>query len=315
MRPLWKDILAALWLGVVIPGIVLNLFVLKEKHSHMQAVPTVQAQSERPGGVIPVRDPEGTKLYLDLDDYLTGVVLAEMPAQFHSEALKAQAAAARTYSWKAHTTGGKHGDGSLCMDPSCCQGYLTNTEYLGLGGTEESLEKVRRAVAATTGMVLTYEQELIEATYFSSAAGSTEAAVAVWGTEVPYLQAVASPEEIHADTVVYTADEFQKLLGRDLPGTPEQWFGAVSYTEGGGVAELEICDASYTGVFLRSQLGLRSTDFLIQAEENTITITTRGYGHRVGMSQYGANALAEEGSTWQQILQHYYPGTTIVPIF
>lgn len=315
MRPLWKDILAAVWLGMILPGIVLNAFVLKERYRQTPQV-LVQAAVTEPkiNRVISLRDPYGGKMDIDLETYLTGVLLAEMPADFHEEALKAQAVAARTYTWKAFTTGGKHGDGSVCMDPSCCQAYLTEEAYLSRGGSGEALEKVRQAVAATSGFVLAYEGELIEATYFSSAGGSTEAAVAVWGAEFPYLQAVSSPEAVHMDTVCYTVSEFQKLLGRELPETPAQWFGAINYTEGGGVADLEICGESYTGVQLRSLLGLRSTAFQIQVEDQTITITTRGYGHRVGMSQYGANTMAEQGSHYQNILQHYYPGTNLVPI-
>ena len=314
MRPLWKDILAAVWLGMLLPGIVLNAFVWKER-SRQKTQEPVQAAAVQLQQPVSVLDPEGGRGQMELESYLTGVLLAEMPASFHPEALKAQAVAARTYTWKAYTTGGKHGDGSVCMDPSCCQGFLTEEAYLSRGGTGEALEKVRQAVEATAGFVLMFDTELIEATYFSSASGSTEAAVAVWGTEVPYLQAVESPEQIREDTTVYTADDFQKLLGKSLPGTPEQWFGPVRYTEGGGVAEIEICGETYTGTFLRSKLGLRSTAFQVLAEGQTIAITTRGYGHRVGMSQYGANALAEAGRSWQEILQHYYPGTTLVPVF
>lgn len=315
MRPLWKDILAAVWLGILLPGMVLNIFVLKEKHRQAQIPHTQQIQPLIMNGYeIPVRDPDGTRAYMDIDTYLTGVLLAEMPAEFHEEALKAQAVAARTYTWKAYTTGGKHSDSSICTDSSCCQAYMTKEAYLARGGTTENLEKVRRAVEATSNLVLVHGGELIEATYFSSSGGRTEAAVEVWGRDFPYLQPVSSPEEHFENTVSYSVSEFQKLLGIELSGNPEEWFASVTFTDGGGVDTMQICGEAYTGVELRSLLGLRSTRFVMEAEDQTITITTTGYGHRVGMSQYGANTMAQEGSTWQAILQHYYPGTNVVPI-
>lgn len=117
------------------------------------------------------------------------------------------------------------------------------------------------------------------------------------------------------DTVTFSEEEFASVLDISPSGPPLEWVGAVSYTEGGGIETMEICGKVFTGVQLRSLLGLRSTVFQIHPEEDCIHITTKGYGHRVGMSQYGANAMAEAGSSWQKILQHYYPGTNIVPAF
>ena len=314
MRPLWKDILVALWLGMLLPGIVLNTFVLKDRYQQRETA-TAAEVIEIPEISITVRASDGAYSDMELNTYLTGVVLAEMPAQFHPEALKAQAIAARTYTWKAVTTGGKHGDGSICTDSTCCQAYISTEDYLCAGGVQENLEKVQSAVDATSSMVLAYEGELIEATYFSSTDGWTESAIAVWGAEYPYLQTVSSPErDLKQMTTSFSSEEFQKLLGKSLPDDPQQWFGETSYTTGGGVESIEICGENYTGIQLRSLLGLRSTALQIQTEGDNIDITTYGYGHRVGMSQYGANAMAEEECTWQQILQHYYPGTTLHPI-
>jgi stage II sporulation protein D len=268
-----------------------------------------------PAITVPVRNGDGTSTDMPLNKYLTGVLLAEMPASFHIEALKAQSVAARTYTWKAFTNGGKHGDSSVCKDSACCQGFLSEEDYLFCGGTREDLLKVCRAVDATSTMVLSFEGNLIEATYFSSSGGTTEAAVAVWGAEYPYLQSVSSPEDhVVPVTCDFSADEFQRLLGKSLSGEPAQWFDAVTYTDGGGVAAIEICGENYTGTRIREILGLRSTAFQIMTNGQNISITTHGYGHRVGMSQHGANTMAENGKTWQQILQHYYPGTQLHPI-
>lgn len=316
MRPLWKDFLTALWMGLVLPGIILNtadmLLRNQQDLQKQETIPETVAQEQ----CQPMRlrlTGAGTE-EMDMDLYLTRVLLAEVPADFETEMLKAQSVAARTYAQKAWEIGGKHGDGSVCTKSVCCQGYITEEDYLNQGGTQEGIEKIRNAVTSTSGQVLTYEGELIEATYFSCSGGMTEDAQAVWGSSFPYLQSVESPGEENAvyytDTVVYTLQQFQNLLGIFLPEETEAWFGEVTRTEGGGVATIEIAGAIFTGTQLRSLLGLRSTNFTISAGEQ-ITITTKGYGHRVGLSQYGAEAMAVNGSTYEEILSHYYPGTLL----
>ncbi len=323
MKTLWKDMLLAVLIGMVLPGVILNsvVFALDRMEGIVpeaaaveetvvettyQAVPAPMLL--RRGGVVEERD---------LDAYLVGVVLAEMPASFEMEALKAQAVAARTYAWKAYTTGGKHGDGSVCTDSGCCQAYISEEDYLSKNGNRENLNRVRSAVYATSGQVVTYEGELIEATYFSCSGGSTEDAQAVWASDLPYLQSVDSPGEEAAawyqDKVSFSFQEFQDKLEVTLDGEPEEWFGEVAYTDGGGVASMEIGGEAYAGTWLRSKLGLRSTAFSV-AVGSDITITTRGYGHRVGMSQYGADAMAVNGSTYREILAHYYTGTEVTEI-
>ena len=163
--------------------------------------------------------------------------------------------------------------------------------------------------------MLTYQGKLIEATYFSCSGGRTEDALAVWGEDVPYLQSVESPGEEGAahyvDTVSFTASEFCEKIGKELPGIPAEWIGTIRYTAGGGVETIYIGDEPYSGTQLRSMLNLRSTAFLITAAGDTVTITTKGYGHRVGMSQYGADAMAVQGCSYEEILAHYYPGTKL----
>ncbi len=315
MRQLCKDLLAALVLGLVLPGFLLQGAVLWQE---AQAAPDILPESAAVKPVLEtvfVRDRQGILREMELDTYLTGVVLAEMPASFETEALKAQAVAARTYTKKAAATGGKHDDGSVCMDPGCCQGYCSPADYLDRGGEQSAVDKVADAVAATSGYVLTYEGELIEATYFSCSGGSTEDAAAVWGTDYPYLQSVESPGEEGAagytDTIVFTPQQFQQALGTQLSGNPRDWFTITTYTEGGGIASMTIGGVPYKGTQLRSLLGLRSTAFTVEAGTDSITFTTKGYGHRVGMSQYGADAMAVTGSSFEEILAHYYPGTLL----
>lgn len=306
MKTMWKDVLTALVLGFVLPGIGLGREVKQRRK------PPEPAAIHCP---VTVRTGESVE-EMELETYIAGVVLAEMPASFEPEALKAQSVAARTYTKKAMETGGRHGDGSLCTDSTCCQAYTQRQDYLSRGGRAENADKVFSACAATAGQVLLYDGELIEATYFSCSGGETESALAVWGGEIPYLQSVPSPEEegsaLFMETLTFTPEEFSAALGTDLSGSPKDWVSLTTYTEGGGVAAMTVGGRVYTGTQLRSLLGLRSTAFTLEAHENSITITTRGYGHRVGMSQYGADAMAAGGSTYAEILAHYYPGTELV---
>ena len=323
MKTTYKEILIAMVMGLVVPGILLNFAVMlldrQPTEEPEQTQPQILAEETTAPETVELpmllRKSDGSVEEMEMDAYLVGVVLAEMPTSFEPEALKAQSVVARTYTQKAYVSGGKHGDGSVCSRPSCCQAYISESDYLAQGGTQEGVDKVRSAVAATTGCVLTYEGELIEATYFSCSGGSTEDAAAVWGTDFPYLQAVSSPGEENAahytDTVTFTAQQFQNALGTSLSGSPSSWFGTVTYTEGGGVATMMIGDESYKGTELRSLLGLRSTAFTVSAGTNEITVTTRGYGHRVGMSQYGADAMAVTGSSYEEILSYYYQGTEL----
>lgn len=246
---------------------------------------------------------------MDLTEYITGVILGEMPGSFMPEAKKAQSVVARTYALRV-ASGDRH-DGAVCTDSACCQSYRDPETVTD----NEAVSSARAAAEATAGIVLTYNGQMIDATYFSCSGGMTEDAVAVWGSDIPYLQSVESPGEEYAthymDTVTFTAEAFQEALGINLSTAPEQWFGAVTYTEGGGVDTMRIGGTSYSGTQLRKLLGLRSTVFEIVPEDDRIVITTRGYGHRVGMSQYGADAMARSGCDFAQILLHYYQGVEL----
>ena len=319
MKRIWKELLIAALMGLFLPGVILNVAEMLMGNRRepeigeisLQTQPTMEHQGQRLTVLLRQRD--GTTQEMDMDSYLTGVVLAEMPASFAREAKKAQAVVARTFALKAAVTGGKHGDGSVCTESVCCQAYIPPEDY---GGPAEAVDQARSAAEETSGQVLTYGEVLIEATYFSCSGGSTEDAVAVWGRDFPYLRATDSPGEEKAvhytDTVYFTEKEFQNALGISLPGTPDGWFGFTTYTSGGGVNTIRIGGRDYKGTELRKLLGLKSTAFTVSADPKGVTITTRGYGHRVGMSQYGADAMAEGGSSYEQILSYYYQGTSLV---
>lgn len=273
--------------------------------------PTLQAQQQF---LLQLKQGSTTRL-VELEDYLVGVVLAEMPAGFAPEALRAQAVAARTYTVK-HCLSARHGRNTLCGDHACCQAYIDPEQYVRQGGSTGSVDRVRQAVEDTAGLVLTYDSALIDATYFSCAGGQTEDAAAVWGQDVPYLQSVPSLGEEQAtyfmDSKTFTAEEFQQALAIRLTGPVSSWFTDVTFTDGGGVDRISIGGVAYRGTTIRTLLGLRSTAFSVSYTADTVTFHTRGYGHRVGLSQYGANAMALQGSDYAQILTHYYCGVEIV---
>ena len=317
----WQQILAAFILGLMLPGLAARLGMGKaDAIPQLQIIPpestteSLEPQDPEPYR-IPVLSMDGQVVSMELDAYIVGVVLAEMPASFEPEALKAQAVVARTYALKRVEEGVRHPQGAVCTDPGCCQAYISPEEYQKDRGNLSDILKITMAVEATTGQVLTYNSDLAEATYLSCSGGRTEDAAAVWGTDIPYLQSVDSPGEEQAlpyrKTISFTAAEFAGALGRELSGRPEDWLGVVTYTQGGGVATMVVAGISYSGVRLRRLLGLNSTAFTMTVADGMILITTLGKGHRVGMSQYGADAMAVTGSTCQQILCHYYPGTKI----
>ena len=321
MKPVWKEVCFAVIMGFVVPAVLLGIAVKfidmpKEDEISEQTVTVVETQSspEVQGHIMIEVLSDDVVTEMDLEEYLVGVVLGEMPSTFELEAHKAQAIVARTFTLRSRGSG-KHDNAVVCTDSDCCQAYISPENYLKKGGSQESVDRIRTAVEATAGMVLTYEGELIEATYFSCSGGSTEDAVAVWGMDVPYLRATDSPGEEDAahytDTVTFTAEEFASALALDLQGEPESWLGPVTYTAGGGVNTMLIGGVSFKGTDLRKILDLRSTAFTMTAGADSITVTTRGYGHRVGMSQYGADAMAVTGSTYDEILAHYYQGTVL----
>lgn len=269
---------------------------------------------------------DGAVEEMPLSDYLWGVVAAEMPASFHLEALKAQAVAARTYCLYQRRLGtDKHPEADVCTDYTCCQAYLTREQAAVGWGAEAAryADKVTQAVSSTDGLLCLYGGEPIDAVFFSSSAGKTSDAMAVWGTDVPYLTSVDSPEGIEVpgwQTIVsfnpqeFTARFLATCPDADFSGPPEGWIAGLAADDTGLVTSLTIGGVQITGAQARSVLGLRSAHFTAAATADKVTFWVTGYGHGVGMSQYGANALAGEGKSFQEILEWYYTGATVGPM-
>jgi len=263
---------------------------------------------------------------MPMSQYLWRVVAAEMPASFELEALKAQAVAARTYAAaKMGQVVANHPDADVCGDITCCQAYITEEDAARNWGTaaETYRRKIARAVAETDGLLCLYDGAPIQALFHSSTAGRTVNAVEVWGNEVPYLTGVESPEGEEVpnwhSTVTLTAGEVrEKLLAAwpeaDLSGPAEGWLAVTSYDSAGGIDGLLVGGVEAGGQALRTALGLRSTHVEWTVEGERWTFTATGYGHGVGMSQYGANALAKQGKTFEEILKWYYTGVEVAQL-
>ena len=306
-------VLLAVTLVLVLPGLLQSLYTHEEVI--LQSTESDEKLFSDTKTIIHVKC-EDTVEEMELDTYVLCVLLGEVPAEFEEEALKAQAIATRTYTLRKMLQQNKHADAHLCTQSSCCQAFMEPSAYLASRGTQSDIEKINAAVLATSGQVITFEGNLIEATYFSCSGGMTEDAEAVWGTGVPYLQSVISPGEentkYYEREVQFTREEFLSRLGLDQSITFSEKDIDIHHTSGGGVDQMTVCGIAFDGTQVRTLLNLPSTAFRISIINDSILITIRGYGHRVGMSQYGADAMAVSGYQFDEILKHYYPGAEIV---
>ena len=216
-----------------------------------------------------------------------------MPASFNIEALKAQAIIARTYTIKALNTGKK------LTDTTSTQVYKTDSELKSTWGSNYNTyyNKIKKAVDTTKDLILTYKGILIEAVYHSTSNGKTEDSSNVWKNSFPYLVSVDSPYDItnknFKTTIFFTYNELSNKLNTTI--NYDTTFNII-HNESGRVSTITFNDITLTGVEFRSKLGLRSSDFILEKTNEGINITTKGYGHGVGMSQYGANGMANNGS-------------------
>lgn len=271
----------------------------------------------------------GKVLVLPLEEYLVGVVAAEMPASFHLEALKAQAVVARTYALRrllSPRVDNTHPGAHLCADPSHCQAWIGRGEMRrrwGMWNFYRYSEKVARAVRETAGKVLVYQGELADPVYHASCGGRrTEDAAAVWGYEVPYLKSVPcpwDPPERHRQVpYVYSLRELLARLGREGEAVPAssraQLVEVVGKTQSNRVRAVRVGEVSYPGPEFRKRLGLPSTDFEVKTSGDKVLFLARGKGHAVGMCQYGAQGLALRGARYFEILAYYYRGTKLADL-
>lgn len=265
---------------------------------------------------------------IDVREYVIGAVCAEMPATFEPEALKAQAVAAHTYAERQHLIEQSNPTPALCgadfsNDSSQYQACFTENQarqYYG-DSFEASYAKICAAVDEVLPYILQYDGEPIIAAFCSMSSGKTENAETVWGSAVDYLVSVESSADTTAprylETQSFTKDELQAAAegvfsDLELGDDPAQWVVLGKYSDAGTLLTATVGGQEISGQELRAMLGLRSAAISMAYEDGSFVFTTRGYGHGVGMSQYGANTMAKDGSDWREILAHYYPNTEVV---
>jgi len=260
-----------------------------------------------------------------LDEYLYGVVSAEMPASFELEALKAQATVARTYTiYQIENNGTKHENAHICDSSTCCQAWISKENRLAKWAENERdayWQKIMQAVNETTGKIITYEGKPINAFFHSNSGGVTESSVNIWGgIEYPYLKSVETAGEEgysqYSSEISFTKEELINKIKEthqeiEIDWNQENSIQILEYTDSGRVRTIKFGNINIAGTEARTILGLRSTNFVINVIEDKITFSVTGYGHGVGMSQTGADSLAKQGSGFEEIIKHFYTGVKI----
>lgn len=252
-----------------------------------------------------------------ITDYIFGVVAAEMPALYEEEALKAQTVAAYTFACYKKETAGS--DYDITADPKTAQCFITREEAVERWGekAKEYEQKIDKCISEVIGQLLTYNNEPIFAAFHAISSGTTNNCVDVWGSDLPYLKSVDSAGDCLSDgylsEVSFTTDEIAEKLKSitTASGEPKDYFTDVKTTDNGYVKQINYCGESISGSKICELLGLRSTNYQIKFEDNTFIFNVKGYGHGVGMSQNGANYMAQQGSTYEEILLHYYQGAEL----
>lgn len=266
----------------------------------------------------------GSVKTVPFEEYLLGVIAAEMPANFPLEALKAQAVASRSYILDKINSGGNkidiHKGADVCTDSSHCKAWISKEERFekwAKQDAEKNWAKITSAVAETAGEYMTYEGQPITAVFYAISSGTTERAEDVWGGDVPYLQNSDSSLDVNApgyhSTAKFTKNEFAKKVlseypNADLSGLPSGWYKNESRSTGGGVMTCSVGGMDLKGTDIRRIFGLRSHNYILSYDDGTFYFDVYGYGHGVGMSQWGAKFYADEGKNYRDILRIYYKG-------
>ncbi len=264
---------------------------------------------------------DGDLVKMPMEEYLVGVVAAEMPASYETEALKAQAVAARTYTQYKKDHGGcsAHPGADICCQSNHCQAYLSPEEMAKNWGSKAAVntQKIVDAVNTTTGEMIYYEGQEIQVFFHSSAGGRTENCENVYGKALPYLVSVDSEGEESSSRyygeVSVSKDDFIKKMTAFSPSIRfdnAPLIGEIKRFDSGRVQSMTVGNETFTGREIREIFALNSTNFTVK-DDNGITFSTIGFGHGVGMSQTGANAMAKKGADYTQILTHYFTGVTV----
>lgn len=308
--------------------IVLGLFLGGEEGENEEEI--LFDKTETPKTVKVWLSAESKAKEIDFEEYVVCVTASEMPSDFEEEALKAQSVAARTYAMAKilkydEKNPEAHPDAPLC-DTTHCQAYKSEKDLIAVhdkGWEDSGFKRVRKACEATEGELLYYDGELVtQPLFFSSSGGQTENSEDVFTSAYPYLISVASPYEENAshrnEEKEFSLKEMRRLLNskypeRDTGELSQSDIKIISRTAGGRVENMRIGGASFKGTEVRNAMGLSSALFSIGFKDDgeKIVFTSDGFGHGVGLSQYGADGMAEEGADYKEILNHYYTGTSV----
>lgn len=253
---------------------------------------------------------------VELEEYIIGVLAGEMPSSFNIEALKAGAVASRSYVLKKMQNNDKDYD---VVDTVMNQVYLDESKLKEKYGEnyKEKIQRIEQAVKITKGEYLSYNDEIVEALFFSTSTGKTENVEEVFNEYLPYLRSVDSSWDsevspIFSETNTFSLNEFYEKLG--LPIKEKLNYQILETTSTGRIKKIKIDDRKFSGSEFAKKLGLKSNYFEIMIFDTNVLITTKGYGHGVGMSQYGAEAMAEKGYKYDEILKYYYQNVEIKKI-
>lgn len=320
---------------VVVPLSVMKDYRVDAKENKKDLEEIVEEELER-DSYIDLDFNETVKVYLTkedkivevpMEDYVKSVVSGEMPVSFDIEALKAQAIAARTFVSSRKLTPCSQGKGADVCDSTHCQVYISKEERMEKWNEQavEYWDKIESAVDSTKGLVLTYENELVKyPQFFSTSSGKTENSIDVFSGDIPYLVSKESPgEEIaprYAEDFPFTLEEFIEKINSKYASanlTKENISGnieIISRSEAGGIKEIRLGGEKVKGLEFRLYLGLTSTNFEYSIADNKIIFKCKGYGHGVGMSQWGANVMAKDNKNYEEILKHYYTGVDLKEI-
>lgn len=249
---------------------------------------------------------------IDIEDYVRGVLAGEMPISFELEALKAQAVAARTYGLRRISSKNKYD----VVDTVMNQVYKDDETLKQTWGNnyDTYMDKIKKAVEETKGEYVDYNGTYADTLFFSTSVGNTENSEEIFGTKISYLQSVSSEwdEEVspvYEEKNIFTRENFCKKL--NLNDCSKIYVNVLEETSTGRIKKIEINNKIFTGTEVAYYLGVKSNYFYIYIENNNVVVKTKGFGHGVGMSQYGAEGMANNGYTYKEILEHYYQGTTI----
>ena len=296
-----KKFITTTLLIVLIPFFVTKLFVKTDEIKFEYVTNnTIKVKDEATGEIKKI----------PFEEYIKGVVAGEMPTDFEEEALKAQAVASRSYALY-HVNGESYD----VTNTTSNQVYLSDDQLKERWKENytKKINKIKKAIIETNREILMYENQVVNAMFFSTSTGQTENSEEVFVSKVPYLRSVSSKWDelspVFTDTATFETKDFYEKL--QIPFNPTLNIEIIEKTSTGRIRKLKINNLEIDGRQFASKLKLRSNYFEIIQNKNKITITTKGFGHGVGMSQYGANGMAKEGYSYKEILKHYYEGTEI----